>query len=300
MISRSDFRSMGAMAQVIAHNLWRIPRDTGLVVAIPESGRLPAAFIGLQTGRPVLDLDHALAAPADGKPILLVDDISLTGASMARARARLAEAQPGRPVTTLAVFAQAPARDAVDLAFEVGERPVIGEWNLFRSWIVEHACFDMDGILCGDCPVDDDDDGPRYRDFLERASPLVVPRGRLRRIVTARLEKYRPATEAWLARNGIRYEALVMLDLPSEAERRRLSPQARFKAEAYRADPEALLFVESEGWQAREIALRSGGKLVFDYQNRQLLDSILLAERSLRRRLRRRVSEFGRRLFRTP
>ena len=158
--------------------------------------------------------------------------------------------------------------------------------------------FDLDGILCGDCPAEDDDDGERYRRFLETATPQAVPRGPVHSIVTARLEAWRPETEAWLARHGIAYGRLVMLELASDAERRRTRPQGRFKAAAYAADAGAVLFVESETWQAREIARGAPGKAVFDYQARVMLDGETLEARSLPRRLRRRVAGLGRRFAR--
>ena len=89
-----------------------------------------------------------------------------------------------------------------------------------------------------------------------------------------------------------------MLDLASDAERRRTRPQARFKAAVFAADAGAALFVESESWQAREIARAAGGKAVFDYQARVMLDRDALLERSLQRRLRRRVASLGRRMAR--
>jgi hypothetical protein len=305
MISRADFRSMADLGRLLAHQLWRVPADVALVAAVPDSGRVPAAFLGLQIGRPVVDLDDLLddllgGAPAGAPPggpergrVLLVDDTCLTGRTMAAARARLAAARPGLAVTSLAAYVRPEAAGAVELALETVPGPVVCEWSLFRAWTGK-ACFDLDGILCGDCPAEDDDDGPRYRRFLETAPPLVVPRGRLRRIVTARLERYRPETEAWLERHGIAWDALDMLDLPSEAERRRLRPQARFKAAAFLADAEAALFVESESWQAREIAALAGGRPVFDYQARRALDAGLVAGHGLQRRVRRRLLGLGR------
>ena len=296
MVAIADFRSVGDLARRIAHGLWRVPA-VDLVVGIPESGRLAAALIGLQIGRPVADLEVFLgAAAAPAGRVLLVDDVCRTGATMAAARARIAARFPGLALTTLAVFARRGAEDAVDLALEVTEGELLLEWSLFRSPVMARACLDMDGILCGDATVEQDDDGARYRDFLATTARQAVPRGRVRRIVTARLEKYRAETEAWLAAQGIEYETLVMLDLPSEAERRRLSPQARFKAGAYRDDPGAVLFVESESWQAREIARRVPGKAVFDYQAREVIDAASLAERRFARRLGRRLLRIGGRM----
>jgi uncharacterized HAD superfamily protein/adenine/guanine phosphoribosyltransferase-like PRPP-binding protein len=297
MVAVADFRSVADMSRRIALDLWRVPEAIDLVVAVPQSGGLPAAFLGLQIGRPVVDLEwFAGSTDGDGREdarvmhVLLVDDICRTGATMAAARARLAKRVPQTTITTLAVYCQRGAGDRVDIAFETADTELLLEWSLFRSPVMARACLDMDGILCGDATVEQDDDGPNYLGFLAGTKRHAVPRGRVHRIVTSRLEKYRPETEAWLARQGIEYGELVMLDLPTEAERRRTRPQGRFKADVYRADPEAVLFVESETWQAREIARAVPGKAVFDYRTRTLIDSDNLKQSSLKRQLRDRLA----------
>jgi hypothetical protein len=300
MVAVSDFRSMADLARVVSANLWRLPAAARLVVAVPESGRVPAALIALSTGRRMADLDRLLAEPAaPAGPVLLVDDAVATGATMRAARAALAARFPGLAVTRVAAFVRAGAEDAVDIGFAAAPEGALFEWSLFRAPVLAKTCLDMDGILCGDCPAAADDDGAAYRAFLLDTPPQVVPRGRLRRIVTARLEKYRAETEDWLARHGVLYDELAMLDLPSEAERRRLRPQARFKAEVYRADPATVLFVESESWQARAIARAVPGKAVFDYEAHALIDGAALAEAPAPRGaapLARRLARAGRRL----
>jgi len=298
MVAVTDFRSVADLARVIAHNLWRLPGGVAGVAGVPESGRLPAALIGLQAGWPVTELDALAAGPAPAGPVLLVDDVAVTGAAMAAARARLAARHPGLEVHRLAVFCAPGAEAAVDLALAPAPAAALFEWSLFRAPVVARTLFDLDGILCGECPPQDDDDGPRYRAFLETAPPQVLPRGRILGVVTARLEKYRPETEAWLARHGVDYGRLVMLEGMTDAERRRTRPQGRFKAAVYRADAQAALFVESESWQARAIARGVPGKAVFDYQSRAMLSAETLAERSVARRLRRRVAGLGRRAAR--
>jgi len=175
------------------------------------------------------------------------------------------------------------------MALETIDGELLLEWSLFRSPIMAKACLDMDGILCGDATTEQDDDGVNYLGFLSEASRHAVPRGYVHRIVTSRLEKYRSETEAWLSRQGIAYGTLTMLDLPSEAERRRLRPQGRFKADVYRADSDAILFVESETWQAKEIARAVPGKPVFDYKTRTLFDSDSLAKHSLKKKVKTRL-----------
>ncbi len=69
-------------------------------------------------------------------------------------------------------------------------------------------------------------------------------------IVTGRLERFRPQTEAWLRRHGVEYGSLVM----NPGDRK----HAEFKADAYRSLGGALGFVESSRQQAAEIHERTG------------------------------------------
>lgn len=89
------------------------------------------------------------------------------------------------------------------------------------------------------------------------ARPLYRMTHPIGTLLTSRLEKYRPPTEAWLASIRLRYGKLVMLDLPSAAERRRLGAHGSFKAERYRRS-NAILFIESENRQAQTVAQLSG------------------------------------------
>ncbi len=88
-------------------------------------------------------------------------------------------------------------------------------------------------------------------------------------LVTSRLEKYRPQTEGWLAAQGVQYDRLIMLDLPSKAERQRLFAHGTFKGNYYR-DSDAILFVESENRQAKQIA-EIAGKPVLCLQTHSMI-----------------------------
>lgn len=292
------FRDLADMSRRIARNLSRVPEFIDCVVAVPRSGEVPAAFLGLQIGRPVLGIDCFIALGKDQwEHILLVDDICRTGATVASARERIAAQFPEVRVTTLVVYCHASAACSVDIAFEQTESELLLEWSLFRSPMMARACLDMDGILCGDARPEQDDDGVQYREFLANTGRHVVPRGRVHRIVTSRLEKYRAETESWLARHEIEYSFLTMLDLPTLADRRRLRPQAGFKADVFRSDPNAMLFIESESWQARAIARLVPGKVVFDYRTRTLLDSENLRQESLKYKVKKALVSRARRLM---
>lgn len=116
--------------------------------------------------------------------------------------------------------------------------------NLFNGFHTKDLALDLDVILCHDCPARDDDDVPRYAEFLRTSQSLYVPRhSDVPLIATARLEKYRDTTEQWLTLHGIQYQWLLMGPWKLLAER---TPKrvTRFKAEAYR-NSAAQIFVES-------------------------------------------------------
>ena len=87
----------------------------------------------------------------------------------------------------------------------------------------------------------------------------------------------RSYTVEWLARTGIQYNQLIMLDLPSAEERRRLGAHGGFKADFYKTS-DTILFIESEKEQARAIA-RISGKPVFCVETQHMLqpDTLSLA-----------------------
>lgn len=266
--------SIADLSVAVRANLHRIPADVDLVVGIPRSGMIPAYMIGLLTNRAVIDIDGFIAnrAPTNGttrrigrevkdsfaaRHALLVDDSIASGESMKRAAELVRAAGFAERITTCAAIAL-PSRVAhVDIHFAELPMPRIFEWNAFHHAYVEDACFDLDGVLCVDPTRDENDDGPRYRQFLSNALPRMVPTRRIGHIVSARLEKYRGLTERWLQANGIHYGHLHLIDLPSQAERIRLGAHHTHKAKVYR-DTGAVLFYESDPAQARQIATLSG------------------------------------------
>jgi hypothetical protein len=269
-----EYRGFGCLARTLAREVHRLPRDVDLVVGVPRGGVPAAALAAAALNRPVADLDSWLAAATgdgDGaRAVLVIDDCVDSGATMAATVARIRARRPELRLVTAAVYGESPAPAVVDVVLEPCPRPRVFEWSLFRGPLVARSCYDFDGVLCPDPAPADDDDGERYHRFLTTTPPLVIPVGRPRRIVTARLEKYRAITEDWLARHGVDFEELVMVDLPSAAERRRRGGVARLKAAVYAEDAAATLFIESSSEQAEAIA-RHSGKPVFDYAGRRLL-----------------------------
>ncbi|MEN3951649.1 phosphoribosyltransferase [Iodidimonas sp. SYSU 1G8] len=276
-----SFRDLATLINRQAHRINRMGAD--IVLGIPRSGMYPALVMSSLLNKPVADLDgfiagHVMshgktralpgwsASAGDYRTALVVDDSVHSGAAASAARKKLQAAFPELKVIVLAVYGSKDWAHHVDDVLETCPFPRIFEWNMLHSWVLEKALFDLDGVFCRDPDDSENDDGDRYRQFLRETQHFALPGGAVRGIVTSRLERYRPETEAWLADHGVKYRHLHMLDLPSAAERRRLGAHAKFKADVYRGDPDALLFVESEPAQAREITRRSG-KPVLDYRN---------------------------------
>jgi hypoxanthine phosphoribosyltransferase len=267
------FRSIADLNRDTLQQLHRIPHDVDVIVGIPRSGLLPATLLSLYFNLPLADLDGFVAGRflASGRTkhhaglerrqdelrhVLLVDDSILSGTSLRAARQRLAAALPGKKVTTLCVYGADSSGSGADIVLAVVPRPRVFQWNVMHHQILESACVDIDGILCVDPTVAENDDGPNYLRFLGASSPLYRPTRRIHALVTSRLERYRTETEAWLAQSGIEYDHLVMLDLPDAQTRRETKAHGAFKGEYYRSSA-AKLFIESESSQAREIAVLS-------------------------------------------
>ena len=269
-----EYRSFADLASSIARNSYKLPSDIDLIVGIPRSGMLAANLMATHLNLPLLDLESFVAGlqPYVGRTVrdtmrvdgsdtpmrvLVVDDSILSGESMVQVRDRLAIEMPAADITYCAVYTAQEAHPEIDVGLEIVQHPRIFQWNLMRHNRLRDACFDIDGVLCHDPAVDENDDGERYAAFLLNARPLHLPGVRIKHLVTSRLEKYRSQTEEWLRARKVDYERLWMLDLPSAEERRRLKMHAVHKARVYRKT-NACLFVESEDRQAMEIAELSG------------------------------------------
>ena len=270
-----NYRSVADLNDTIMRNFHRFPTDIDLVVGIPRSGLLPANLIGLTANIPVTDIDRfvegktygfgstkhwaGLQTDADSwRRVLVIDDSIDSGRSMSEARQLIRDRLGDRDsILYGAVYGIPGGHAEADIVLETVPHARVFQWNLLHHKILSQSCVDIDGVLCVDPTDEQNDDGAAYEHFLASAVPLLRVTQKVRYLVTSRLEKYRRHTEEWLAANQIQYDELIMLDLPSAQERRRLGIHGSFKADLYRAS-DALLFIESEASQAAEIARRSG------------------------------------------
>jgi uncharacterized HAD superfamily protein len=236
-----------------------------LIVGVPRSGMLPANLLSLYLNRPYTDIHsflngHIYKAGArsqffdisEFKKILVVDDSIASGSAMVEVKESLKHLESKFDIKYCAVYIIAGKEKMVDYFFEIVPLPRYFQWNILNHTTLEKACFDIDGVLCADPQPEQNDDGPKYIDFILNAPPLFIPGSKIGTIVTSRLEKYRKETETWLQANNIKYNDLVMLDLPNMEARQRANNHGDHKAKAYMAKP-YVLFVESEYHQAVEI-----------------------------------------------
>lgn len=284
-----NYRSIAHLSNDMRAWSATLPRDIDVVVGVPRSGLLVANLVALYRNLPLADLNGLLegrilaSGPRCGAPIddaalaqraltiLVLDDCVSTGSAMREVMEQVEPLRERHTVLLGAAYYDPRANVALDVAYEPLHMPYVFEWNLMHSWVIEHGCLDMDGVLCRDPAPDENDDGLAYERFLQEAEPYLLPSKKIARIVTSRLEKYRDLTEDWLDRHGVAYEELVMIDHASAAERDAARNHGSYKAEVYRSSKRYQLFVESEIEQARQIA-RWSGKPVFCVDTMEMLN----------------------------
>jgi uncharacterized HAD superfamily protein/hypoxanthine phosphoribosyltransferase len=296
-----QYRSISDMTQLITSNLHLVPQDVDLVVGIPRSGILPAIIISLMLNLRYADLDcfldgrmagagstkrHAgmIDEPGKARHVLVIDDSVNRGHAMQEAKDRLRAISGDTRITYAAVYVVPDGQAQVDVLFEVVPLPRLFEWNFAHHTYLNHACVEIDGVLCRDLRHDENDDGPNYARFLAEASPLHRPTRRIACLVTSRLEKYRTQTEAWLERQGITYDKLVMLDQPATEESLRPDLLGEFKGKVFR-ESDAILFVAGNHSQAVQIA-RFAGKPVLSVERQELIHPDALSGMAAIQRLR--------------
>ena len=287
-----NVRTYKDLTKCMVKNLYKVPRDIDLIVGIPRSGTMVANILALYLNLPYTDIDNFLQqgnirtgntkkctrwikSISEAKHVLVVDDSVSSGTALKEAKDLLKGVNC--KLTWLAVYVLPFNKSSVDIYFEVCNQPRMFEWNFMHHWELENSCMDIDGILCQDPSMMQNDDGRRYRDFLENAPVKFIPTHKVGRLVTSRLAKYRPETEKWLKKYNIEYDELIMMEGISARERALEGNHAKFKADIYK-NCDANLFFESEYNQAVDIVQMSG-KPVFCIETMELLNSEHCGER---------------------
>jgi orotate phosphoribosyltransferase len=283
-----EYRSVTQLNERIVDWTMRLPRDLDLIVGVPRSGLLAANLLALHMNLPMTDVEGLIegrlmrsGSRTNGsgtrdlhdrpRSVLVVDDSICSGSAMRKVRQAISAARLPHRIRYAAVFIsrEAEEREDVDLFAEIVPVPRVFEWNLFHTPLLQSMCVDIDGVLCRDPTSSENDDGARYREFLQNATPLQLPTFEIGWLVTVRLEKYRSETEAWLSRHGVRYRELIMMQYPDMTSRMAARQYTAFKADVYKSTG-ATLFIESAPHTAAEVA-EATGKAVFCVERRQML-----------------------------
>lgn len=273
-----NFRSVDDMNQLIKSKLHLIP-DVDCIVGVPRSGMLPASLIALYLSKPLISVEQigsqsnrfTSRVPLNDMNIhkaLVVDDSCFSGNAMNKVKDFLKSYKNIQFIYS-AIYVTLASANKVDFYFDTVEQWRVWEWNIMDHLILESSCVDLDGVLCVDPTLEENDDGKNYLKFLATAKPKFIPTHRIKAIVTCRLEKYRSATESWLQQHGVKYDKLYMMNLPDAKTRQQLGQYAHYKARIY-DEIEASLFIESNPVEARGIAMMTG-KPVYCLGNNQFI-----------------------------
>lgn len=247
------------------------------VFGIPRSGMLPASMIAMWLNLPLYTMNSVSGEiePMSGcekfggvrmrdhedlgGKLLIVDDTVYAGTAMEDIKDKINE-----DAVYATVYVHPDSLDEVDLFAKKLMPPHILEWNLFNCSYIESALLDFDGVLCPNVPHDKCSNEELYIDHIKNVEPFYhrIPKTRCHGIVTARLEKYRDITEAWLRKHNIRYRSLKMYPTEKEEvrDKNHIQEAANFKAKHF-AESGAHFFIESELPEAI-IIRRESGKFV--------------------------------------
>lgn len=288
------YRSIADMSNVLVRNLYKFPHDADLIVGVPRSGMLPANLLALFLNKPFTDIDSFIEGrvyssgergefikDAHSKKIIIMDDSFYKGGALNKVKNKIKQLKDSEKYDIYygVVYTTSLGMQQLDFWCEVIDSDFrVFQWNLFHhKSIIGASCFDIDGVLCPDPPIDDD--GPKYIDYIKNAPLLYAPSTVIDTLVSCRLEKYRVITERWLAQHNIKYRKLIMLDLKNKEERIKWCKHGEYKAQVYR-NSSNILFVESSLSEAN-IIKKLSGKDVFCIETFQMLNADTPLDRSI-------------------
>lgn len=228
------------------------------VLGIPRSGMLPATMIAAHLHLPLTDCysfirfgcrfttsGKRLKAPPQGRTILVVDDSIYHGNGMTDALSVIDEANSGYHFVSAAVYRCPERQPPVHFFARDITKPRYFEWNLMQHSDMPDFMLDLDGVICYDQTVSEDEN---FALILKDADPLHLPSYPAHSICTMRLERYRLITEKWLGKHRVQYGCLHMVNMTLD-ERRKTLNYGEWKGQRYK-DSEAKLFIESDSKQA--------------------------------------------------
>ena len=244
------------------------------VIGCPRSGMMPASFIATALSIPLFSLSDSKliklsARSNDGGsrmrhhksqinlPILVIDDTVFHGGEINLIKNLLKEQIPNEKLIFACVYCLPSSKHKIDYYSKGLTYPHILEWNIFNAESVINAAIDIDGVLCEDVPIQIDDDGEKYINYITNVKPIKknIPKTfECKALCSGRLEKYRKITEEWLNKHGVKYKELYLYDKTKhERDSNHAFNVGKFKA-TITNNIKANLFIESCDHQSKIIA----------------------------------------------
>ncbi len=244
----------------------KLPQKYDCVVVIPRSGLAIGQIISQKHGVPLSTPESFIrgeywqsrdSGTKEIKSILLVEDSVNSGRTMKDYQKLIAASNPNLKIATASLFASENSKKWIDHYYIELHKTTIFEWNLLSAgYQAGPLASDLDGVLCEDCPKELDDDGEKYVEWMRTVKPQLIPNFTIEAIITARLSKYRSNTEAWLKQQGVKYNQLIMLELPF-AKDRSIKKVVSYKSRAL-TNCGATWFWESNLFEASKIHKLTG------------------------------------------
>lgn len=228
--------------------------DYDAFIGIPRSGLFVALELGMIQGKQVYTPETYVkkqvgfgSIERDIKRVLLVDDSLSSGKTLQSIKKKIPD------VDTAAIFVKKGKEHYLDHYYKVTGKHRIFEWNMMhKKWY--RVGFDMDGVLCKNCPKHISKDRGKYRQWITEAKPFLIPSYKIDYIISNRLEEFREETEDWLSINNVKYDELILWD---EGWDGRKGKYAKHKANEVGKHP-LDVFIESNPYQAKKIWFQLG------------------------------------------
>jgi uncharacterized HAD superfamily protein/hypoxanthine phosphoribosyltransferase len=289
-----NYRNISQLNDIIVNNISKIPYDIDLVVGIPRSGIIPANLIALYRNTPFVSLTEFIKGEffsggsrlrkydTDSiKKVLIVDDSLYYGQAISICKQKVQNLNYNFQYIYAVIYIVPEKISVVDIYFEILPNPRVFQWNIMHYPDMSEWCLDLDGVLCVDPTEEENDDGLLYKNFILTAKPLFLPTVKINTIVSCRLEKYREPTIVWLKQHNVKYDNLVLLDLPTKDARIKWGKYGKYKAEIY-LKSNCSLFIESSLSQAKEIS-KISKKPVFCIENFDMIMNYIDAKKELKK-----------------
>lgn len=295
------YRTYDQFVRDIADNLYKVPRNIDLVLAIPRSGLIPATMISqylnintmvvqrfcelVEAGKDIKTEFYHGRRPCDDKReiknVLVVDDTIYNGSSKLKWKERFnQDCYKDYKFTFLAVYEEGfsdyfkcdiTLKDIKWSSYLSDLHMCLYEWNIFSHGnTMSSFAFDIDGVVCIDPP--DERNTEEYIKYIKNPIPYHIPEVTQAKttFITYRLNKYRPETSEFLGRMGLAGCQLYMNSATSYEERAKVPPYL-YKAQVYGSLEHLKLFIESNDDEAKLIAQISG-KPVYCVESNRIYD----------------------------